>query len=81
MPKADPGCHFEARINEWWAVPAVGAGRCRWMEGRHACGAKPVASLERGYTRRSWWDYCERHLYGGWIEDGRVMFWRMVADD
>lgn len=24
------------------------------------------------------WDYCADHLYGGWIEDGKVMHGRLV---
>lgn len=25
-----------------------------------------------------WWKYCAEHLYGRWIENGAVMFWRLV---
>lgn len=31
----------------------------------------------RGQT---WWAYCERHLYGRWIEDGKVVGWVLRQD-
>lgn len=24
-----------------------------------------------------WWLYCERHMFGRWIEDGQVMEWSL----
>lgn len=77
-----PGFHYEAAVeDERWICPPIGAGRCRWMENRVVCKRPPVATLMRGSTRVAAWDYCERHLYGRWIEDGKVMQWRLVPDD
>lgn len=49
------------------------------------CRDGAAAELNRG--RRSpqgqgrvdsWWAYCPEHMYGRWVEDGRVMGWRLV---
>lgn len=56
------------------------ADRCRHGSGpKHpACGQPAVAWLDRGRgRRRNWWAYCERHLFGRWIEDGRLMCWKL----
>jgi hypothetical protein len=37
-----------------------------------------VAALKRG---RQWWFYCPEHMYGRWIEDGRVMEWFTRKDE
>lgn len=65
-----------------WIVPPCGAGRCRYVVGpkNRACGRPPVATLMRGRTKRAY-DYCERHLYGRWIEGGKVMEWRLVQEE
>jgi hypothetical protein len=65
--------------------------RCRFQAGprRKACGRPSVAELNRTQQRRiplesgnwtwhtkdSWWAYCEDHLYGRWIEDGKIVHW------
>lgn len=81
-PHNDHGPEYEwqaAQENDGrWTVPPLGAGRCRYVVGRRACGQPPVASLRRGTRKRGYWDYCERHLYGRWIENGVVMSWRLV---
>jgi hypothetical protein len=78
------GFHFEAvEEGEEWRTPPVGAGRCRYaVNGRKACARPAVATLMRGYppTVTRAWDYCELHLYGRWIEGGKVMGWRLVKD-
>lgn len=74
-----PGYHFEAVEHAGWETPAVGAGRCRYRVGRFACGRAAVATLWRGRPARKW-DYCQKHLYGRWIEDGKVMGWKLVRD-
>jgi hypothetical protein len=53
--------------------------KCRRLFGPHrpGCGKPPVAALLRG---RVWWLYCDEHLYGRRIEDGRVMHRRLVED-
>lgn len=38
-----------------------------------------MAWLDRGLRESSnWYGYCRDHLYGRWVEGGRVMFWRLV---
>lgn len=72
-----------------WITPAIGAGRCRYMKGRKACGKPAAATLmrhaySRGHDSQRPWDYCDdpEHLYGRWVEDGKVMHWRLVpAED
>lgn len=75
------GYHYEA-IEECdnWRIGAV-ERRCRFTVGpnKKQCGRPGVARLKRG--RAGWWGYCERHLYGKWIEDGKVMTWRLAKND
>lgn len=78
-----PGYHHEPYSEHMdWRVPAVNANGCRYMRpDRKACGRPAVASLFRGSKlTKTPWNYCEQHLYGGWIEDGKVMRWRVVRD-
>lgn len=82
--EAPEGFHFEAYEQPDWIAPACGAGRCRY--GRPSCKKPAVATLMRSYCGRNGfarrpWDYCEEHLYGGWIEGGKVMRWRLVRHD
>ena len=58
------------------AMPAETSGnRCRLIgPGHRSCGQPAVAWLRRG---RYYWAYCGGHLYGRWIEDGRVVGWRL----
>jgi hypothetical protein len=58
----------------------VSGKRCRLASGHgKACGRPSVAELNRARRWRerssNWWAYCERHLYGRWVEDGQVMHW------
>jgi len=61
--------------------------RCRMRGGsKPACAQPSVAELDRSAWRRgehrsNWWAYCPDHLYGRFIEDGRVMCWILKADD
>jgi hypothetical protein len=73
------GYRYEAAVDKTWILPPIGAGRCRWMEKRVVCKRPAVATFVRGSKRRAW-DYCERHLYGRWLENGRVMVWRLVPE-
>jgi len=46
------------------------------------CREKAVAELNRKLRRRGkvhdmWWAYCAAHMYGRWIEDGKIMSWRV----
>lgn len=83
-PWAEPpdGFHFEVVADTEWITPPTGAGRCRYTvgPGHRICGAAPVATLMRGFRPARPWDYCAEHLYGRWIEDGRVVGWWLVRD-
>jgi hypothetical protein len=58
-----------------WTTPAHGQ-RCRFGSNRYGfCGKPPIATMFRGRTRRSW-SYCPEHMYGRWVEDGKVWSWR-----
>ena len=67
------------------AAPAPGwrvaTGKlCRRMTRQYVyCRAPSVAEVNRSVFGKgnNWWAYCADHLYGHWIEDGRVMVWRL----
>lgn len=57
---------------DWRVLPKDSGKGCR----ARGCNALAVAKLyRRGLNRNSWWAYCGEHLYGRWVEDGRVMSW------
>lgn len=63
--------------NRMWRL---GEGRrCRFTvgPGYRNCQQPAVAEINRSSTasRQRWWGYCGDHLYGNWIEDGKVMHW------
>lgn len=84
MRRPDPPELSEGRAGyEWVVVPDLdwvlvnGAGyRCRHST-RRPCPNVPVAGLRRGRYSRQLWRYCDRHLYGRWIENGKVVGWRL----
>jgi len=52
---------------------------------RPHCRRPAVAELNRGLNRNgrsfdSWWAYCERHLYGRRIVDGKILSLRLLPD-
>jgi hypothetical protein len=81
------GFHHEWVKDEGWrlATPVEQDERkCR----RPGCKRVPVAALLRprwqqseGRNRKTWWLYCDWHLYGRRIENGRVEFLRAVRDE
>lgn len=83
-PKPDYAPEFEAvETDSRWRAGGQGR-RCR----RPHCNQSAVARLNRGRTSRrswittpSWWHYCAEHLYGHWIEDGKVMLWIPIWPD
>lgn len=61
-----------------WKVPAVSSLGCRFTEKRITCGKPAAATLFRGSkTGTRPYNYCADHLYGRWIENGKVMHWRL----
>lgn len=82
--KAPDGFEFAAARDPGWRIEL--GRRCRdgaSGPNRRACGKPSVAGIRRGIRRPQWWAYCEDHLSGRWIEDGKVMHWdlRRVDDD
>lgn len=90
---APPGYHHQPApesSNRWRPLPPEPAKRCRYLGGtpRAQCPNTAVAETDRGRHsanqhgtyRGNWWAYCLEHLYGRWIENGRVMYWRLIAD-
>lgn len=67
--------------HRWTTSPAIVDGRwCRWGSPRGGyCGRPASAALDRGSGRPKWYGYCDdpTHLYGRWIEDGKVVGWRL----
>ena len=78
------GYHHEAYVQPGgdWRVPAVNESGCRQLgPGRVRCDRPPVATLYRGSRlTRTPWNYCEQHLFGGWVENGEIYRWRVVKD-
>lgn len=48
---------------------------------RPSCGRDAVAWMDRGVRWHNWYAYCGDHLYGRWIEDGKIMWWRLAGPD
>lgn len=77
----DPGPAFEwfASVRDsldWSTDPDLLEGRlCRFRPCREPAVAVLDRSRRRG--RRLWYGYCDEHLYGRWIEDGKVVGWRL----
>lgn len=86
-PDWDPSPGFEWYVKEedpaYWRVigPTETATRiCR--HGRPPeCPNRTVAAVLRGIRRMQWWMYCADHMYGRWIEDGKVLAWRVRKID
>jgi hypothetical protein len=75
------GCRWVAVPDKAWRVDS--GRQCRMIGGhpRIRCAEPAVAAMNRGrrvYGRGvsdSWWAYCADHMFGRWVEDGRVMHW------
>ncbi len=82
-PEAPVGFAFVA-AEEGPAWRTETGRRCRWSSPGplRACGVRSVAAVDRGRLREGarvagWWGYCEEHLRPRWIEDGKVMCWKL----
>lgn len=80
------GYELAVAASENWRV-APGK-LCARRLGRTTCRKPSAAELNRGHRRWSqalgryrewdaWHPYCLEHLYGNWIEDGRVWHWAL----
>lgn len=85
-PPNDPPAGYRWEIvpegRDWTtAQELVGNRRCRsGSPYRGYCRRAAVAAMDRARPsslRRLWYGYCGDHLYGRWIEDGRVVGWRL----
>lgn len=80
------GYHYEwrdaadSKLLRWWVVADNDRRPCRWMAARRQCRQPSVAYLLRGHTQRRY-DYCEDHLYGRILADGRLWDLILVADE
>jgi hypothetical protein len=75
-PEGQQYVAVEDRFGPGWRL--VTGKRCRFARYHlPACGQPAVAELDRGRRagREKWWAYCPAHLYGRWVEDGKVMCW------
>jgi len=82
---APDGYHFEARPegSDWRLATGLYV-RCRSGRG---CTGEVVAELNRarvnwrnGTVSSTWWAYCAEHMYGRWVEDGKVWSWVFLKD-
>lgn len=82
---SDPACAVTWEPDPYFrlATPEeVERGRCR----RHGCSRAPVAAMKRSRRARLggrsdvWWLYCDWHLYGRRIANGRVECPRRTPD-
>lgn len=64
--------------DDWRVVDPAEMRACRMMRCETMLPA--VAKLFREGKRSSWWYYCPAHMYGRWVEGGKVMGWRVVPD-
>ena len=81
-PSDHPGYTWKAeQAGEEWR-PYTGRLTCRRrLVGNRTCTTRAVAEMRRGVTRPAWWAYCASHMYGRWIEDGKVMHWILRRDE
>jgi hypothetical protein len=77
--EAPPGTVHEPFPADGWRL-VVAEKRCRLLQARKACGAPAVAEMNRAQHGNpdNWWAYCPQHMFGRWIEDGRVWEWHAV---
>lgn len=59
--------------DESWHLAADEGRKCRQSRCPNAAVAKFKRHHSYGPRRWQWWHYCAEHLYGRWIENGRVM--------
>lgn len=76
--EAPDGYHWEALPEAGKWAPAQPGKKCRWRgSAEHACGQPAVLVLTRGIRRPIPWNYCAEHSYGRWLEDGKVLTWKL----
>jgi len=85
--EAPAGFHWEVGESHHldWSLDAwqIGQRRCRFSDAGVRCANIAAVVLHRySWNGRSQpWAYCADHMYGRWIEDGRVLEWKLRRDD
>lgn len=82
--KAPAGFEWEWKLEQGigrFAFVALEPGEesrpCRFMEDRSSCKAPSVAKMQRGVSSSRWWHYCNDHLYGRVLHDGKLWSLRL----
>jgi len=76
IDEAPEGYHYEWCVDESWRIGGNGR-KCRMLR----CQNQAVAAFDRKHGKfRVWWHYCESHLYGRKIQDGKVIQRILVED-
>ena len=73
--------HFEPVESEGDRWRLWARGQCRYIVGPRASDRCPCPGAAQILRGNRWWNYCEDHLYGRWIEDGKIMQWRLIEND
>lgn len=63
-----------------WIVLQNSSPQCRRFTKGGRCPNTARAMLLRGYSRKSWWAYCEDHLYGRRINWSTLTVERQVQE-
>jgi hypothetical protein len=74
------GYELVAVVNERWRLESGKSCRRRGCPNRSAAELNrarrmPAKGLRPARMVDAWWPYCLSHLYGNWIENGRVWHW------
>lgn len=75
--EAPDGFEYVAVPDAHWRIASGKRCRASGQRGRSRCPNDCVAELNRSGWRDGaaprWWAYCSEHMYGRWIEDGKVV--------
>jgi hypothetical protein len=61
--------------DDQWTIREGGRCSRKRVSDEEECGRPAVAAVMRGVGITRWADLCDRHLYGRWVEDGKVWHW------
>jgi hypothetical protein len=79
--EAPEGYHWQALPADRAWGPAQEGKKCRWRgSAPQACGDTGAVVLTRGIRRPIPWNYCAADAlehYGVWLEDGKVLTWKL----
>lgn len=76
--QGDPGTMGSIGGRFWELADNPSGKQCRFSDHGKRCEKPGVVRLNRGWgDKPRWWWYCADHLYGRWIEDGKVVGWEL----